>query len=273
VERSIRRQPDAAALLAGLLALSTAVSAAEDSGGTPGLEGIDWRLLQYRAGEVMHDAVGGEQTTAVLRFDEGRMSGSGGCNRLMGAYRLDGNKLSFEPRVASTMMACPAPQMEQESALVDAIGRAASFAIEGKELRVSDANGIAVLTFVKREDRALTGTSWRLTRYNNGKQAIVTVLPDTEIMLLLRDDGQLAGKACNSYRGGFQRSGATLRLVGPIAATRMACPGAEAASAQEAAYFAALERVAGYRISGNELTLTDEHDTTLASFRADSPAP
>jgi len=271
VEKSMGRKRHARALLAALLVLSSALWAAGDSADGPGLEGIDWQLLQYRAGDIMHDAIGGEQATAVLRFEEGRMSGSGGCNRLMGAYQIDGSKLSFEPRVASTMMACPPPQMEQESAVVDAIGRAASFAIEGEELHVSDANGIRLLTFVKREDRPLTGTNWRLTRYNNGKQAVVTVLPDTEIMLRLRDDGQLAGKACNTYRGGFERGGETLRLVGPIAATRMACRGPEGASAQEAAYFAALERVSGYRISGNELTLTDEHDTTMAIFRADAP--
>jgi heat shock protein HslJ len=113
----------------------------------------------------------------------------------------------------------------------------------------------------------LTGTSWRLTHYNNGKQAIVSVLNDTRIMLQLRDDGQLAGKACNSYRSGFERDGDRLQLVGPIAATRMACTGPEGATEQEAAYFAALERVAGFRISGDVLTLTDADGTTLAKFK------
>jgi heat shock protein HslJ len=116
----------------------------------------------------------------------------------------------------------------------------------------------------------LTNTSWRLTWYNNGRQAIVSVLQGTQIMLQLRDDGQFAGKACNSYRGGFEHQDSTLKVVGPIAATRMACPDPEGSNEQETAYFAALQRVSGFRISGNELTLTDDEGTTMAKFEAET---
>jgi heat shock protein HslJ len=50
----------------------------------------------------------------------------------------------------------------------------------------------------------------------------------------------------------------------------MACRGPEGADQQEAAYLSALERVAGYRISGDELTLVDDRGSTLARFQAAS---
>jgi heat shock protein HslJ len=259
-------------ILGALLAASGAQSMAADNslGEAPALEGVDWQLVQFRAGDTMQDAAASEQS-AVLRFDGGRLSGSAGCNRLMGAYHGEGSKLSFEPHIAATMMACPPPLMEQEQAVIDAFGQAASYRINGDTLRIKDADDQTLLTLTRQTGLPLTGTSWRLTWYNNGKQAIVSALKDTEVMLQLRDDGQLAGKACNSYRGGFEQEGDSWRVVGPIAATRMACPEPEGASEQESAYFAALERVARFRINGDELTLTDADGTTQAKFKADGP--
>ena len=266
----------AGALLGTSAALSTILSttpslAADDRlGGAPAFEGVDWQLVQFRTGDAMQKAAASEHA-AVLRFEGGRLSGSAGCNRLMGAYHGDGNTLSFEPHIAATMMACPPPLMAQEQAVIDAFGQAASYRIAGDTLRISDADGKTLLELTKQAQLPLTGTRWRLTWYNNGKQAIVSVLKDTNVLLQLRDDGQLAGKACNSYRGGFEQEGDSWRVVGPIAATRMACPGPDGASEQESAYFAALERVAHFRISGDELTLTDAQGTTQAKFKAEGP--
>lgn len=260
-------------MIAGaLLAASGALGIAADdrSGGAPAFEGVDWRLVQFRTGDTMQDAAASEHG-AVLRFDGGRLSGSAGCNRLMGAYHGDGNKLSFEPHIAATMMACPPLLMAQEQAVIDAFGQAVSYRIDGNTLRIEDADDQTLLKLAKQTDLPLTGTRWRLTWYNNGKQAIASVIKDTEVMLQLRDDGQLAGKACNSYRGGFEQEGDSWRVVGPIAATRMACPEPAGADEQESVYFAALERVARFRINGDELTLTDADGTTQAKFKADGP--
>jgi len=264
---------DITRMIAGaLLATSGALSIAADDrlGGAPAFEGVEWQLVRFRTGDTMQDTVASERN-AVLRFDGGRLSGSAGCNRLTGAYHGDGNKLSFEPHIAATMMACPPPLMAQEQAVIDAFGQAASYRITGKILRIRNADEQILLELAKQAHLPLTGTRWRLTWYNNGKQAIVSALKDTDVMLQLRDDGQLAGKACNSYRSGFEQKGDSWRIVGPIAAARMACSEPVGASEQANAYFAALERVARFRISGDELTLTDAEGTTQAKFKADGP--
>lgn len=233
----------------------------------PALEGPDWRLASYRTADGLKPAMPTDGV-AVVRFSGGRLSGSVGCNRLMGAYRITNDLLRFDPRIGATMMACPPAIMAREQAVIDALQQAASYRIEEDTLTVAGADGSALLTFQRHQGPGLTGTRWRLTGYNNGRGGVTTVLADTEILLQLRNDGQLAGKACNSYRGGFEQEGERLRLVGPLAATRMACPGPDGA-AQESAYFAALERVARYRIAGRELTLFAADGSTQARFRAE----
>jgi heat shock protein HslJ len=269
--RSMNDRNRMGSIIGALMAVSLGIcSAAEDgSGAMLGLEGVDWQLVQFRSGDVMQDALESDQA-AVLRFDDGRLSGSAGCNRLVGAYRGGGNRLSFEPNIAATMMACPPLLMAQEQAVVDALGQAASFHIEGNTLQIDRADGQGLLTLTEQSHLPLTGTHWRLTWYNNGKQAVVSVLEDTAVMLQLQDDGQFSGKACNSYRGGFEQAGRKLHIIGPIAATRMVCRGPDGASEQESGYLAALERVSGFRISGDELTLTDAEGTTQAKFSAEA---
>ena len=242
-----------------------------NAAGASGLEQTDWRLAQYRSDAGLVDATQ-DAPVAMLRFEGGDISGSAGCNRLMGSYTLDGDKLSIGPNLASTMMACPPPLMAQEQAVTKALTQAMTYALGDKMLTLVDADGEPLLTFTAMEAPPLVGTVWRLTRYNNGKGGVTTVLRDTEVTLMLGAGGELRGKACNNYRGGYTADAGAFRLQGPIAATKMLCPGPEGANAQEAAYFAALARAAAYDIRGDTLTLKDADGSTLAVFRAEQPA-
>jgi heat shock protein HslJ len=71
-------------------------------------------------------------TATLLKSDELRVAGSGGCNNLMGGFELDGDRLRFA-RVASTMMACP-EGMEQERAFLAALEQLARWHIAGAAL-------------------------------------------------------------------------------------------------------------------------------------------
>ncbi|WP_058556598.1 META domain-containing protein [Thiohalocapsa sp. ML1] len=246
----------AAALLAAAVPLAIAAE----------LEGTDWQLSQVRGESGLGEIEGGAR--AMLRFQDGRLAGSAGCNRLLGGYDRDGQSLSIKPNMASTMMACPPPLMAQEQAVTGALGKVASFTLDGETLRLLDADGEPVLVLTQLQGKPLAGTEWRLTAVNNGKGAVTSLVEGTEILLRLGDGGELAGKACNMYRGGYSVEGERFVLEGPIAATKMACVGPEGTSEQEAAYFAALERVASYTISGDTLTLKDADGSTLARFAA-----
>ncbi len=79
-------------------------------GGDP-IRDRTWVLVRMNDAEP----IAGHTVTLTLSA-EGGVSGRGGCNRYMGAYTLEGDKLSVGENMASTMMACAAEGvMEQES--------------------------------------------------------------------------------------------------------------------------------------------------------------
>jgi heat shock protein HslJ len=80
--------------------------------------------------------------------DDGRVEGSGGCNRFGGPFALDGSRLSIGP-LATTRMACSEPEGvgEQEAAFLAALGRAATWSIREGCLEVRDAGGALQVEF------------------------------------------------------------------------------------------------------------------------------
>lgn len=86
-------------------------------GGTMALETLNdsnWTLLSVNGKDALPNV------EANLAFADGRISGTAGCNRLMGGYSQNGDTLDFT-EIASTRMACPAPNMEQEHAVSDVL--------------------------------------------------------------------------------------------------------------------------------------------------------
>ncbi|MFP5467435.1 MAG: META domain-containing protein [Gammaproteobacteria bacterium] len=80
----------------------------------------------------------------------------------------------------------------------------------------------------------LAGSEWRLSHLDG--QAVLAHPPAT---LLLGTDGRLSGHgACNRFTGSYQLQGDRLR-VGPVAATRIGCPGP--VGQQENRYLQALQ--------------------------------
>lgn len=105
------------------------------------LVGTYWKLMTLDGQPV---AVADNQREAHLILGEdGRVSGSTGCNRLMGSYRLEGDTLTFS-RLASTRMACPGDMARLEQAWLAALSETAHYSIADQSLELQNA-----------EDRAL----------------------------------------------------------------------------------------------------------------------
>lgn len=78
-------------------------------------------------------------------------------------------------------------------------------------------------------------------------------------------DGRVSGTSgCNRFNGAVGINGDALKF-GPLASTRMACPGP--LDAQERTFFAALERVAGVRFE-NVVTLVDQNGAEVLRLMA-----
>ena len=82
-------------------------------------------------------------------------------------------------------------------------------------------------------------------------------------------DGTVGGSTgCNRFTSTYTLDGDSLEL-GQIASTRMACP--PPADRVERSYLTALARVAGWRMDGEELVLTDADDADLLRYAAATP--
>ncbi len=101
------------------------------------LAGSTWAIESYNdgAGAVMGMVEG---SSAEITFgDDGTVSGSGGCNNLVGKFTEKAGGLQLGP-LAMTRMACQqtAGVMEQETAVVTALESATSYTVDGDRLHL-----------------------------------------------------------------------------------------------------------------------------------------
>ncbi|QIG80578.1 META domain-containing protein [Stakelama tenebrarum] len=84
-----------------------------------------WRIVSI-AGEAIDDE------HATIRFQDGRISASAGCNRMGGSFRFENDRL-VTGAMMSTRMACPAPLMARESALSALLGQPLAYSTDAAE--------------------------------------------------------------------------------------------------------------------------------------------
>jgi heat shock protein HslJ len=251
----------AATALAAAALLSTACTAMAPATDAPSLDGTAW-VLSSLPGRTL---VAGERPT--LRFDAGRASGTDGCNRYATSYTAGGGQLKFDAAGAATMMACAPEIMEQARAFTSSLGAASGYRIADGQLQLLGQDG-AVLAAFNAQPQGLAGTSWNVTGYNNGRQAVVSVLADTELTMTFAADGRVSGSAgCNNFMGTYTMSGSALQF-GPAAATRKMCA-APGVMEQEQQFLKALETVATVRQEGNRAELRTADGALAVSLLKD----
>jgi heat shock protein HslJ len=112
----------------------------------PTLVGPSWQLLAYNNGRnAVQSVTIGTQPTATFGAD-GQLSGTGGCNNFSGPYQSSANTLSIGP-LASTMMACEQPVMDQETAYLAALERSTTYRFDNGRLVLADAGGATQAEF------------------------------------------------------------------------------------------------------------------------------
>ena len=111
------------------------------------LTGTDWRLVSLGPAGAETDIVAG--STVTLKFgDEGRASGSTGCNSYSGTYQVRGDSLTFG-RLISTRRACLDPNAnQQEQRFLSALEMANRFRLNANRLTILSDRGRNVLNFV-----------------------------------------------------------------------------------------------------------------------------
>jgi heat shock protein HslJ len=247
-------------LVLGVVAI---VAGCGSEGGTGGqLEGVNWVLRSYEDGGTMSDLPGDVRIDAL--FDEGRVSGSSGVNTYSASYEISGSSLTIGPAVV-TMMAGPEDVMAIEQAYLAALQRTASFAASADMLTIYDGGGMELLAYSKEEAPSLTGTTWKVTGYNNGKGGVVSAIVSSELTAVFSADGTVSGSSgVNTFSGEYALDGDQITM-GPLAATEMASEDPKLME-QEAAYLAALQSASKFNIRGNRLELRREDGALAVSY-------
>ena len=230
---------------------AAAVSAAPEQ---TALEGTLWMLTSLAdADGQMQAALAGSEVSAT--FQDGRVVGNAGCNNYTANYTLDGNMLVIGP-TATTMMACISVELSaQEAAYLNALAEVAEYQVSGETLTLLDGAGAPALVYAATMPATLTGTTWEVMSYNNGKEAVISVAADTTLTMTFDEDGQVSGSAgCNNFTGGYTVDGHKI-TIGPLASTMMMCAEPETVMEQEAQFLAALSTAATYTIHGDKLEL------------------
>lgn len=226
------------------------------------LEGPRWAAtgIANGTGELV-SVLGG--TDVYAEFGGRRVAGSSGVNNYSAAYRTtaeDGIEITAP---TSTLMAGPAPLMDQERQYLAQLEAASRYRVSSTTLELLDEDGEVLVRYEAATPSALERTLWLCTGYNNGKEAVVSPIAESRITAQFREDGTVGGSSgVNTYSTSYSTSGRGAIVVdSEITTTKLAGP--EELMVQEAAYLAALPRAGFYRLSGDTLELRESADGPL----------
>ena len=219
-----------------------------------------WRLVR------LHGNTPVEGTSITAQFtSQNTVAGSAGCNRYSGRYQADEPEISIIPPFQMTMMACPEPVMQQEQDFMKTLQSSQRFTATESSLVLFDLDGNPAAEF-DAVSQDLAGTEWRVTNYNNGREAVVSVIDGPELTAVFDETNTLAGSAgCNNYTAQYTAEDGSI-TIGPAASTRKFCAEPEGIMEQEQEFLAALESAAVYHIDGDNLEFRTAEDAMAVLF-------
>lgn len=110
------------------------------SSGGVSLEGTSWQLVTLGKLQPI------EGSTITISFEDGRVSGTSGCNSYGGEYQVSGDKLEFGV-LMSTMMACAdTAMMDRESSYLQLLENARNAKVVNGQLQIFG-SGSETMTF------------------------------------------------------------------------------------------------------------------------------
>ncbi len=242
-------------------------SAPGTTGGRPitsGLVGPSWTLVSYQGPSGSTPA---SSSPAVLTFEPGGvLSGTTGCNRIRGTYKVDGSNLTIDPG-ATTMMACADPAVDaQEQAVTQGLAKVRAFLVRQGQLTLQGDGGTTLFQLAA-QPAGLTGTRWTATGVNNGRGAVEGTAATEQATIAFGEQGAVTGSTgCSELAGTYTvDSGAGTLAFSGLTTTGSTCTGEAATFAQQ--YVAALGQVTTYQREGSTLTLRDASGAMQVTYK------
>lgn len=94
------------------------------------LEKVSWELKKTTSGKIVKSSTE-PSPSLTFSIEEGRFSGFGGCNQIMGSFALDKKKIKIE-RIGGTKMNCP--DMTTENLVISSLQQVNRYQIKGEKL-------------------------------------------------------------------------------------------------------------------------------------------
>jgi D-alanyl-D-alanine carboxypeptidase len=196
------------------------------------LNGTSWTLLEPN-GDQPAPADGG----VTISFQEGRISGFGGCNNYTGSFSLgDVNPFVMTTGpIAATKKSCPDPVASQETAFFTALEGVSQWGYEFGRLGLyykNDGGELSRLLFARQagpgavQSETLTGRTWQWVSFTNPMEQFDVETPESYLLTFNPDGTANVVADCNNAAGSYTAdtpdAGALTIQIGP--ATMAACP-------------------------------------------------
>jgi heat shock protein HslJ len=249
-------------IVAGMLVPLGGCASSAPEADPAALQGVEWGLTGSSVSSTDLGKAG-----ITLTFDGTRLSGFSGVNQYGGDYTANTDGSLEIGVINATLMAGPEPLMQAESAYLQLLQDCDSFKVADGVLTLST-GGNETLTYEAAPAAELSGSSWTVTGYNNGKEAVVGPIVGSELTIEFGTDGTVAGNAgVNTFRGPFESTDKTVK-IGPLAATKMG--GEPELMTQEANYLQALQNAMTWSITRGMLDMRDAGGATqITAIRKD----
>ena len=160
----------AASLFVLLVAAACGDSTVTTDGGAQNLDGREfWSTSVVQAGAELPFVEG---TRISVRFDDGRIGASAGCNSMGGTYSISDGQLAVQD-LAMTEIGCDPERHRQDEFVAGLLTLSPTVTVDGDTLTLS--SGDLTVTLLDRSvadpDRSITGTRWVVTGFIQGEVA------------------------------------------------------------------------------------------------------
>ena len=185
-----------------------------------------------------------------IQFSEGspaKVSGSTGCNRMMGTADIpSAGTMKFSP-LATTKMACPG---NTETTLLDAFATVDNYSISDTQLLLKNGTTlVAKLNGVSMETDKLSGT-WDLNYISGPRITFEGLYPDKKPFISFNFSAKelMGNTTCNGFSAKYTMNGNKISFADPLK-TMMFCEGGG-----EETFLNMLKKVNRYSLKDNTLT-------------------
>jgi heat shock protein HslJ len=227
------------------------------------LAGSEWSLIEYGPQGALAKTLSISQVT--IRFENGVLGGTAGCNSYAGSYQVSGELLELGPFDITDMCEY---HVELESIYLGMLETAVRFSLTADELVLHTAEGL--LVFARPEVAVadlVRGPVWVLEAIVSGGRG-QTVLAGTRLTFKLDDTKATGETGCNYYGADYTLEGESFS-VGPAEMTQQDC--GHEIMAQEALFLSMLGAAQGLRLEDGRLVIATADGQLV--FRAGKDRP